>query len=221
MIRICVCHNRTFGFPTPEAVTACQVKVAALCSGRTPSLSTRLHKPCSCSSSKVLNVQTNHCSYYLCGLASFFPLFLSTCCFFFLFFFSYTCALSVTGYSRAFFHILASTWFFSAWRINESGKCVADNSRRQHSCKCPNTICDLPTHLTATYVNLWLPGCPHYVKQTLTPQIVLWWFFLFFSLFLRATPLCKLEDQNFHKPTKPEILFPCQQPFDVIFLIQN
>ncbi len=44
---------RTCGLPTPGAVTACQVRVAALCRGPTHSLSTLPHRPCSCSSSKV------------------------------------------------------------------------------------------------------------------------------------------------------------------------
>lgn len=64
MIRICVFLYRTCGLPTLEAVTACQVRVAALCSGPTPSLSTRLHKPCSCSSSKVVYVQASSCMHF-------------------------------------------------------------------------------------------------------------------------------------------------------------
>lgn len=64
MIRICIFLYRTCGLPTLEAVTACQVRVAALCSGPTPSLSTRLHKPCSCSSSKVVYVQASSCMHF-------------------------------------------------------------------------------------------------------------------------------------------------------------
>lgn len=78
MTRICFRHNRTFGFPTLEAVTACRVKVAAPCSGHTPSLSTRLHKPCSCSSSKVRNVLTHQCSYYLWHLLAWTFLFITS-----------------------------------------------------------------------------------------------------------------------------------------------